>query len=75
MADFAELAVAAEPAFGGEPGAFIRAYQANRASANQLALEASPVADILKALVSEGFLKDGVCEPFVPFEGSSTELL
>src|SRR5262249_35868902 len=44
MADFACWVVAAEPALGWPEGAFLRAYNDNRAAANALALEASVVA-------------------------------
>jgi hypothetical protein len=44
MADFAQWATAAESALGLQPGAFMAAYTRNRASSNDLALEASPVA-------------------------------
>jgi hypothetical protein len=44
MADFAEFAVAVEAALGWRQGAFLAAYQGNRADANQLALEVCPVA-------------------------------
>ncbi len=44
MADFAKWGVACEPAFGLPAGAFITAYEANRLSATETALEASPVA-------------------------------
>ena len=44
MADFAEWIVAAEPALPWEAGAFLTAYTATRQDANDLTLEASPVA-------------------------------
>jgi len=44
MADFVRWVTAAEPALGWKPGTFVRAYKANTEDANQLALEASPVA-------------------------------
>jgi len=47
MSDFARWCVAAEPALGCEPGAFLNAYASNRSTANDLALEASPIAAIL----------------------------
>ena len=64
MADFAVWAVAAEPALALNPGTFMSAYTGNRAMANELVLEASPV--VLPLL---GFLKIN------PWEGSATELL
>lgn len=52
MADFAVWAVAAELALGVSEGAFLAAYEGNRRAANDLALEASPVAgDVLKLMV------------------------
>ncbi len=47
MADFAKWVVACEPALPWEQGAFLRAYEANRAGAHSAALEASPVATII----------------------------
>ena len=53
MADFALWASAAETAFGWEVGTFYRAYQGNRESANEVALEASSVARPLLDLLDE----------------------
>lgn len=53
MADFARFAVAAEPALGCALGAFLVAYTRNRTSANELALEASPIANVLLMFMSE----------------------
>jgi hypothetical protein len=47
MADFALWATAAEESLGLKQGAFISAFMGNRESANELALEASPIAEIL----------------------------
>jgi hypothetical protein len=47
MADFAEWAIAAEGVKEGNPSAFLDAYEANRKGANEVALEASPVAEQL----------------------------
>ena len=47
MADFAVWATAAEECFGLKKGAFISAFMGNRESANELALEASPIAATL----------------------------
>lgn len=53
MADFALWATAAETAFGWPTGTFMAAYQGNRESANEVALEASvvarPLLDLLEA--------------------------
>jgi hypothetical protein len=65
MADFAHWAVAAEKALGLEAGAFLRAYAANRETANQTALESSTVVTALMAMLrSRG-----------TFEGTATQLL
>ena len=64
MADFAYWAVAAEPKLGLTSGRFIAAYIGNRASANELTLEASPVVPHLRDLVK---LRE--------WNGTSTELL
>ncbi len=61
MADFATWVVAAEPATGWDPGAFIRAYAENREAATELTLEASPIAAAIRTLGD--------------FAGSATELL
>ncbi len=51
MADFALWATAGERALGLADGAFIAAYTGNRQGANELAIEASPVAGPLLALM------------------------
>jgi hypothetical protein len=53
MADFALWVTAAEQALGWEPGTFMAAYSGNRQSANDLALEASPVGLPLVELLQE----------------------
>jgi hypothetical protein len=53
MADFALWATAAESAFGWGRGAFLTAYEGNRQSANEVALEASSVARPLLDLLDE----------------------
>jgi hypothetical protein len=53
MADFALWATAAEESLGLDKGAFISAFMGNRESANELALEASPIASTLVELVSQ----------------------
>lgn len=67
MADAAVWVTAAEEALGWKAGSFVRAYVANRADANDLALEASPVVPGLRAFVAS--LLDG------SWSGTSTELL
>jgi hypothetical protein len=55
MADFERWVVAAEPALGFEPGTFLRAYRKNQNSANELVLEACPIAEpIIKLAKSSG---------------------
>lgn len=51
MADFAECVVATEPALPWPPGAFLAAYAGNQRDANDLTLEASPVAQALRDLM------------------------
>lgn len=53
MADFAEWAIAAEPSFGFAPGEFIGAYRQNRRSANEIVLEASPIASCVVKFARE----------------------
>jgi hypothetical protein len=64
MADFATWVTAAAPALGWGPGAFMGAYGGNQETANDLALEASPVAPFIITMVDEG-----------PWQGTATELL
>jgi hypothetical protein len=65
MADFAQWVVAAEPALGLERGAFLQAYLSNRETANQTALESSPVvAAIMVSLNRTGGM----------FRGTATQL-
>jgi hypothetical protein len=68
MADFAMWAVAAEPALGLEPGAFLAAYEANRAEAGRAALESSPVVKALETLLNAPDARNG-------YEGTATALL
>ena len=53
MADFARWATAAEPALGLKPGEFLRAYENNRASAHELALEGHPLVAALEELLED----------------------
>lgn len=55
MADFALLATAAEKHLGWSNGSFLNAYTGNRASANNLALDASPIASPLRSLAKKGW--------------------
>lgn len=65
MADFARWGAAVEPGLGLRAGAFLRAYRANRQSANGLVLESTPVA------VAVGKWMEGRNE----WQGTATELL
>ncbi len=64
MADFALWVTAAEPALGWTAGSFMQAYSGNRTSANDLALDASPLSSAIRSLASEN-----------SWEGTATELL
>lgn len=59
MADFARWVTAAEPALGWKPGQFLAAYMGNRADANNLAIEASPVGPALQSLMDHRPSWDG----------------
>ena len=63
MADFAKWATAAEKALDWEPGTFMAAYKRNRANANKLALEASPISSkLLDLLGNQGDWKGTAAE-------------
>jgi hypothetical protein len=64
MADLALWVSAAESGFGWANGTFLSAYDDNRAEANQIALEASPITAPLFALLTRG-----------PWQGTATALL
>lgn len=59
MADFAKWIVAAEPALGWTPGRFMEVYMGNRADANHLALEASPIGSAVLGLMQKRSLWRG----------------
>ena len=65
MADFARWGEAVGRALGWDEGAFLRAYESNRASANEVAIEASPVALAVRGLMAEE----------TTWEGPASELL
>jgi hypothetical protein len=67
MADFAMWVTAAEPALGLPAGQFLAAYEANRQTANQTALESSLVVSALQAMLEK---RNGRT-----FEGTATALL
>jgi len=52
MADFARFGTAAEIALGWPGGAFMEAYGSNLGSANELALEASPVGEAVRKMMN-----------------------
>jgi hypothetical protein len=68
MADYATFVTAAEGAFGWDPGEFRRAYDENRAEANDLALEASLIFQPLRELADGSSAEEH-------WEGTATELL
>ena len=53
MADFAEWAIAAEPALGLAAGEFLRAYRDNRQDAHGQALDACPIVEPLERFMSD----------------------
>jgi hypothetical protein len=61
MADFAVWASAAEPALGWERGSFLDAYTTNRAEANAVALDASPIAPFIRDLADMGWEGTAAC--------------
>jgi hypothetical protein len=64
MADFALWATAAAPALGWSDDYFMSIYSANREQAHELALDASPVAPVIRTLAERG-----------EWSGTATELL
>jgi len=65
MADFATWATACEASLGLEPGAILTAYRENRANANTLALDVSPLPGVLKEFMGN----------HTEWEGSPSDLL
>lgn len=59
MADFAKWAIAAEEALGFTPGSFLAAYDSNRQTGHETALEASPVATAVCKLMETKDLWQG----------------
>jgi hypothetical protein len=64
MADFAEKSVAVERAMGWPAGSFLDAYQGNRATARETALEDSPLAPLIRKKAEGG-----------GFSGTASDLL
>jgi hypothetical protein len=73
MADFARWVTAAEPALGWPSGSFISSYTDNREAANDLALEASPVASILCSLIESGAWKGTATDLLKALNGRASE--
>lgn len=67
MADFALWAEACGRSIGWQPGAFVAAYERNRAEANDQALDISPITPILRAALDGQ--QDGT------WQGTASELL
>lgn len=59
MADFARFATAAEIALGWESGGFMAAYTGNRAEAIEVGLEANPIAQAIRALLTNDHFWSG----------------
>src|SRR5207253_1721953 len=64
MADFALWATAAESGFGWQPGTFMRAYDRNRADANEAALD-NPLADAIRNLLASTPRWSGTAAPLL----------
>jgi hypothetical protein len=67
MADFAKWVVAAEPSLPWKAEAFLTAYAGNREAVHELALEASPVAGVLRTWFDRGV--------GVTWTGTATDLM
>jgi len=65
MADFAKWASAGETSFGLRAGQFLNAYNSNRESANDLALESSLIATSIRVFIETVYM----------YRGSATDLL
>jgi hypothetical protein len=65
MADFAIWATAAEEGFGWKPGSFMDAYTSNRANANELALDASPLTPWIRQLAPDSGEWEGTATALV----------
>lgn len=78
MADFARWVTAAEPALGVKPRTILDAYRKNLAGAAAVALEASPVAVAVRALVDKRGAwigsADALLSTLVPFTSAETTL-
>ena len=65
LADFGRWVEAGAPAFGWDPGTFLEIYDGNRASADELALDGSPIGPTLLAFMADRN----------EWEGTASELL
>lgn len=65
MSDFARWVIAAEPSTGWPTGRFMEAYKGNRDEANEVTLEASPIARYVIEMATRG----------TGWEGTAAELL
>jgi hypothetical protein len=65
LADFAIWVVAAAPSLGMDPDGFLKAYEANRAATNAMAVEALPVASVVHRFT----------EHHQTWKGTATQLL
>jgi Domain of unknown function (DUF3854) len=65
MADFAKWVTACEPALGWEPRSFLKAHQSNVGDANEIALQASPIAQPVRQFAND----------HKEWEGTATDLL
>jgi hypothetical protein len=54
MADFARWATAAEPGLGLDAGVIVAAYDANRSTANEIAVDVSAIGDPIRDLIADG---------------------
>lgn len=73
MADFAKWAIAAEEALGFTPGSFLAAYDSNRQTGHETALEASPVATAVCKLMETKDLWQGTASDLLKALESLTD--
>ncbi|HXE75499.1 MAG TPA: hypothetical protein VNN18_07690 [Candidatus Xenobia bacterium] len=76
MADFCEWGIAVEVSLGFEPSSFLTAYTKNHTDNNSLALESSPVASAIMALMTTNTMWSGTAtellEKLAPLAGEAT---
>lgn len=73
MADFGQWAVACEPALGIKEGSFLQSYRRNRDTANESALDSSPIVKYLLQLVDERTWNGTVGELLAELERPAAE--